>query len=384
MAKNSLDEFFKAYLDTENKFEYRTAADDLGEKVESFPTGSLALDDALSSGGIPRGRIVQYYGPPGSGKSLLATLAIKSAQQLNSESYQVYMDAEGTFNPSWAAQLGCDTNRIKVISGDPAAYGQKAFEMLLGEPKQDSKKNYAGKSKPGFLDQIAEGKINCDLIVYDSIGACIPPIEDVASVGKSGMATLARFLTTTFKKLSLEVKKSNVAFICINHKRDGMDPYGADHTFSGGNSYAHYLSANVYFTRVNRKDSAIMDENEDVVGSLVRAKVEKSKFGPWPREAEFSINYNIGVVDSHKELAELGLKYGVVKKPTSMSYEFGEMKWVGADKYATALMEDPGLFNQIKAAVEVAREEKKHVGQPAAVVEKPEEEIVEKKKRKNG
>jgi hypothetical protein len=228
--------------------------------------------------------------------------------------------------------------------------------MLLGVPKADAKTHeYVGQQKPGFLDEISSGNINCNLIIYDSVGACIPPGEDTSAIGKMNMSLLARFLTTTFRKLSLSVARANIPFICINHKRDNMEKYGMDHTFSGGNTYAHSLSANVYFERINRKDSAVLDKNEEVVGTLIRGSVEKSKFGNWPRKCEFTVDFNTGVINLHEEIAQLAIKYDVVKRPTSMSYEYKDQKWVGAPKFNSAILESPELAEELKKEIVEAR-----------------------------
>jgi hypothetical protein len=230
--------------------------------------------------------------------------------------------------------------------------------MLLGVPKEDAKHILKGKSKQGLLDNIAAGEFNINLIVLDSLGAIIPPGEDTAPVGKANMALLARFLTTTFRKLTLEVNKAKVPFIIINHKRDNMDPYGADHTYSGGNSYSHFLSANIYFEAVQRKDSLILDEKENKVGHPIRATIEKSKFGTWPRKCEFKVNFGIGIIDRYAEIASLALDYDVVNKPSIKSYEYGSNKWVGNETYCLAIKDNPQLAEELVQKINDAREAK--------------------------
>jgi hypothetical protein len=166
-------------------------------------------------------------------------------------------------------------------------------------------------------------------------------------------------LSTTFKKLSLEISKANVPFLVINHKKDNMDPYGADHVFSGGNSYAHHLSANVYFERVARKDAMILNENDECIGYTVRAKLEKSKFSVWPRTCEFKINTDIGIVERHEELFELGKKYGCIEMPSSVSYIIGENKYRGQEAAKTALKEDTATVNVLLQKIENVREGKR-------------------------
>lgn len=353
-----LDAFFKSYADSEDQLDYKMAHETVGEKVAVISTGSLALDDALSSGGLPKGRLIQYYGPPGSGKSLMAMIAMMEAQKEDATSQQVFIDAEQTFDPNWAETLGVDTSRVILIEGDMAANGRKCFEMLLGVPKEDKKHILSGKSKEGLLDKIINKEFNINLIVLDSLGAIIPPGEDTSAIGKMNMSLLARFLTTTFRKLTLEVTKANVPFIIINHKRDSFDMYGADHTFSGGNTYGHTLSANVYFEAVQRKDDMIVDEKENKIGHPLRATIEKSKFGPWPRKCEFKINFGIGVIDRHEEIAALALEYDVVTKSSSVSHEYDGKTWVGFPKFCNAIKNDSSLAEELTMKISLAREAK--------------------------
>lgn len=353
-----LDAFFKSYADSEEQLDYKMAHETVGERVPVISTGSIALDDALSSGGLPKGRLIQYYGPPGSGKTLMAMIAMMEAQKQDPSAQQMFIDAEQTFDPNWAETLGVDTSRVILVEGDMAANGRKCFEMLLGVPKEDKKHILAGKSKEGLFDKIVSGEFNINLIVLDSLGSIIPPGEDTSAIGKMNMSLLARFLTTTFRKLTLEVNKAQVPFIIINHKRDSFDMYGPDHTFSGGNTYAHTLSANVYFEAVQRKDDMIVDEKENKVGHPLRATIEKSKFGPWPRKCEFKINFGIGVIDKHEEIATLALEYNVVTKSSSVSHDYNGQTWVGYPKFCDAIKNDPALAAELTSKIVLAREAK--------------------------
>lgn len=354
---NKLDAFFKSYADSEEHLDYRLAHETVGQKVPVISTGSLALDDALSSGGLPKGRIIQYYGGSGSGKTMLAIIAMAEAQKEDPTSQQVFIDAEQTFDPSWAEILGVDTSRVILIEGDLAANGRKCFEMLLGVPKEDAKTHILkGKTKEGLLDLIANKEVNVNLIVLDSLGQIVPPGEDTATVGKTNMALMARFLTTTFRKLTLEVSKAKIPFIVINHKKDNMDPYGSDHTYSGGNTYAHSLSANIYFEAIQRKDSILLDEKENKIGHTLRATIEKSKFGPHPKKCEFKVNFGIGIVDKYEEIAQLALEYDVVQKPSSVTHEYKDQKWVGYPKYCEAIKMDNALAEELAQKIIEARE----------------------------
>jgi recombination protein RecA len=351
--------FFEAFAEGEEAMkDVSRAHETIGEKIPVISTGSYVLDNALSSGGLPKGRLIQYYGAPGSGKTLLSMIAIVEAQAEDPKSHQVFIDAEQTFSETWARQVGVDTSRLILVQGDMAVNGRRCFEMLLGVPKEDAKTHILkGKSKEGLLDKIAIGELNVNLIVLDSLGSIIPPGEDISVVGKMNMALLSRFLTTTFRKLSLELSKANVPFIIVNHKKSSMDMY-TDHTFSGGNTYAHFLSANVYFEPINAKDAKILDDKEQKVGQAIRATIEKSKFGPWPRKCEFKVNFGSGVIDKHEEIAQLALDYNVVQKPTSVSHVYEEQKWVGFPKFCEAIMENTSLASELLVKIAEAREAK--------------------------
>ena len=389
---SKLEAFFKSYADSDEQLDFKMAHETIGQKLPVIPSSSLLLDDALSSGGLPLGRLIQYYGAPGSGKTLLAMLAMKEAQQADPEAQQVFIDAEQTFSPTWAESLGLDTSKIILIDGDTAVNGRKCFEMVLGVPKEDTKTHaLKGKSKEGLLDKIASGEFNINMIVLDSLGSIIPPGEDISVVGKMNMALLARFLTTTFRKLSLEVSKAKVPFIIINHKKANMDPYGVDHTFSGGNTYAHFLSANVYFEPVNRADAKILDEKENKIGQTIRATVEKSKFGPWPRKCEFKVDFTIGIIDRHEEIAQLALDYEVVTKPSSVTHEYGDKKWVGFAKYSDAIKDDPELAAELQLKItqardtkwETKREEQNKIKNKSSDIEDTESEDSDEPKKKS-
>lgn len=382
---NKLEAFFKSYADSEEQLDFKMAHETIGQKLPVISSSSLVLDDALSSGGLPLGRLIQYYGAPGSGKTLLAMLAMKEAQLKDPEAQQVFIDAEQTFSPTWAEALGLDTSKIILVDGDTAVNGRKCFEMILGVPKEDAKTHaLKGKVKEGLLDKIASGEFNINMVVLDSLGSIIPPGEDVSAVGKMNMALLARFLTTTFRKLSLEITKAKVPFIIINHKKANMDPYGVDHTFSGGNTYSHFLSANVYFESVNRADARILDDKENKIGQTIRATIEKSKFGPWPRKCEFKVDFGIGVIDRHEEIAQLSLDYNVVQKPTTVTHEYKDRKWVGFNKFCDAIKEDSVLAEELIVKISEARDakwESKRLEQQSKKSSSEDSEDIELKKK---
>lgn len=376
----------KSYTDSEQALSnITTAGANLGEKFPVISTGSHILNDCLGCGGLPKGRIMQFYGRGGSGKTLMAMVAIVEAQKEDPAAYQIFIDAENTFSPSWANTLGVDVDRVMVIDQDSAQNGRALFEAILGTPKENAKTHVLeGKKVEGWLDKIIDGTINVNLIVLDSLGNIIPPGEDISAVGKANMALMARFLGPTLKKLSLEVSKAQVPFIIINHTRDTLDPYASsDHTYSGGNDYTHALSANIYFEAVMRKDAQILDEKENKIGHTIRATVEKSKFGPWPRKCEFKVNFGIGVVDKHEEIAQLALDWGVVSKPSSVSHEYNGEKWVGFPKYCEAIKESQQLAEELLVKIDEAREAKRQATLSERKLKQEKMEQLQKESKKN-
>ncbi len=353
---NPVEEFFKSFAESDSEVDFSFGNDVFTEKLDVIPTSSLVLDDALSSGGLPKGRLLQYYGPPASGKTFMTILAIKQAQKADPEAYQMFYDAEQAFDKTWALRLGVNLNKLGIVEGRAAYSGQRLFESLLGVPKEDKKHRYAGKSKEGLLDKIANGQINVNLIIIDSLGQIDPPGLENAAIGQVTMGKKAKFLSEVCPKLAVEVKKANVPLIMINHKRDSLDLYGPDHTFTGGNSYAHSLSANIYFESVARKDATLFDEDENKVGGLIRATVEKSKFGPHPRKCEFMVDYRVGVINEHVQIADLAIKYNVVNKPNNVMYEYNDLKWKGRSAFDEAIRTDTTLASVLLKEVEGIRE----------------------------
>jgi recombination protein RecA len=264
-SKNITDktlDFFKSFAEKDGDTEVKISNNVIYDDIPVISTGSLSLDDALSSGGIPKGRIVQFYGPSGSGKTLMTMLLIKEAQALDPDSKQLFIDAEQTYDYKWASTLGVDPSRVIVVDGDLAVNGRRCFTMLLGEAKEDKRTHaYAGKKVEGVLDKISNKELDFNLIILDSLGQMMAPGEDTSEVGKMNIALMPRFLSKELKRLTLEVKKANVAFVIINHKKDSLNAYGPDHTFSGGNTLNHTLSANIYFTGSTSKDKTIYDDD---------------------------------------------------------------------------------------------------------------------------
>lgn len=293
------------------------------------------------------------------GKTLLAMLAIKSAQQKNKTAKQLWIDAEESFDVSWAESLGIDTDRLTIIDGPAASNGRKVFELLIGTPKKDAKGIYSGKSKNGFFDEIALGNLNYNLAVLDSLGQIIPPGEDVSEVGKVNMSLMARFLSQELKKVSVDLHKANIPFIVINHVKDNMNSMGMpSFTFSGGNTLKHGLGVNVFFTALRGADNTLLNSKEDKIGHVIRAKVEKNKLGPWPRQAEFKVNFYKGIDAFEEEVIELAIQYEFIKRVNNLTYSYDDKNFKGKGALLEAFKSNTALIEELHNKIIKARDDK--------------------------
>jgi len=290
--------------------------------VQTIPSGSLALDDAIGPWGIPRGRIVQYAGPESGGKTLMSLMAIREWQRRDPKNCAVFVDAETTFSGVWAAKLGVDTrpHRLMVLRQTDNRTAADLINMICGVPHHDLKKT--GKVKPGILDGVREhggaDASGLGLIVLDSLAALRPPLEVIAEAGKINIAPLARFLPPELRRLTPMLGETGVSMIVINQLRIKVGDYGNPEDTPGGRALKHAISLTVNFARINKKESYIIDEETgEIIGHHVRAKILKNKVGTPSKVAEFSIKYLQGVVNTHEELADLAVKYGVISRAGS-------------------------------------------------------------------
>ena len=292
-------------------------------------TGSPSLDYALGIGGMPRGRIIQLAGKESSGKTLLSLLCMKSWLNENPDNTVMFIDAEYTYDASWARQLGIDTARVIVAKTNDA---KKIFEGLLGKSTINKTTGKATKSAKGVLDLVREGTDprfkNLGLIVLDSVAAMNTPMEVDAVIGKQNIAPMPRFLSTELKKLTPAVAEANVSMIFINQVR--VNPgvmYGNPEDSPGGRALKHACSVMINMAPISGADSKIEDENENVIGHKVRAKVQKNKVGAPFRDATYTIKYTQGLINCEEELLDLAVLCGIINRPNNRSYELGSDKF---------------------------------------------------------
>jgi len=326
------------------------------EDIESLPSGSYALDDVLGLWGNARGRLVQYAGKKSSGKTLMSLMAVKEWQKLNPKNWAYFIDAECTFDKSWAQKLGVDTSpaRLRILKSNN---GAEIFEKLCGVPHKEPGKS---KVKPGLLDIIKErggaDTTGLGIIVLDSIAAVAPPLEMASRSGKSNMALMARFLPPELRKLIPLLSETGVMFIAINQVRTNPGQlYGDPTQTPGGAAWDHHCSTMVHFTMREAKDAKIIGDEGVPIGHIVMARIDKNKAAPPFRKCEFRVKYTEGVVDRHIEIGQLAIQYGVVERPNNRVYLYGGDKYIGKDNFFDAIRAN-GLSSELFGKVKEAKE----------------------------
>lgn len=283
--------------------------------VAAIPTGSPSLDIALGIGGIPRGRIVEIYGPESSGKTTLALHVVASAQKEGGSA--AFIDAEHALDPTYAKRIGV-----------------KIDELLISQPD-------AGEQALEIVETLVRSNA-VDVIVVDSVAALTPRAEIEGEMGDSHMGLQARLMSQALRKLTGIVSKSNVVVVFINQIRMKIGVmFGNPETTTGGNALKFYSSV-----RIEVRRAAQIKQGEQIIGNRVKAKVVKNKVAPPFQVAEFDIMYNEGI-SREGDLVDTGVKYGVLKKSGSW-YQFEDDK-IGQGREAAKkhLKENPKIARQV-------------------------------------
>ena len=267
--------------------------DNANIQVEAIPTGSLGLDLALGIGGVPRGRIVEIYGPESSGKTTLALHIVAQAQKLGGE--VAYIDAEHAMDPSYARALGVDIDSMLISQPDTGEQGLEICEQLV---------------RSGALD----------VVVVDSVAALVPRAEIEGEMGESFVGLHARLMSQALRKLAGCISKTNCVVIFINQLREKIGVmYGNPETTTGGRALKFYASVRIDVRRVQT-----LKVGDEMVGSHTRAKIVKNKVAPPFREAEFDIMYGEGI-SKLGELVDLGVQLNLVEKSGSW-FSMGDVR----------------------------------------------------------
>ncbi len=270
-------------------------------EMDAVSTGSLTLDHALGIGGVPRGRIIEIFGPESSGKTTLATQIVAEAQKLGGTC--AFIDAEHAFDPTYAEKLGVDTDELLMSQPDTGEQALEICDMLV---------------RSGAVD----------VVVVDSVAALVPKAEIEGEMGASHVGIQARLMSQALRKLTGTIKRTNTILIFINQIRMKIGVmFGSPETTSGGRALKFYASVRMDIRRIG----AIKD-GQEVTGNRTRVKVVKNKVAPPFRQAEFDIIYGEGV-SSLGELIDLGLEHDVIQKSGSW-YSYGEER-IGQGREAT-------------------------------------------------
>jgi recombination protein RecA len=288
-------------------------------EVDSIPTGSLGLDIALGVGGIPRGRVIEIFGPESSGKTTLTLAIIASAQSHGGTA--AFVDAEHALDPVYAEKLGVKVNDLLVSQPDTGEQALEITDMLV---------------RSGAVD----------VVVVDSVAALTPKAEIEGEMGDQHMGLHARLMSQALRKLTGNIKRSNTIVIFINQIRMKIGVmFGNPETTTGGNALKFYSSVRMDIRRIGA-----IKNGEEVVGSMTRVKVVKNKVAPPFRETEFEIMYGTGI-SKEGELIEIGVLHNLVEKSGSWYSYKGERIGQGKDNARTFLQQHPEIAKDIEGQI---------------------------------
>ena len=287
--------------------------------VEVIPTGSIALDIALGIGGLPRGRIVEIYGPESSGKTTLTLHAIANAQAAGG--ICAFIDAEHAFDAEYAKKLGVDIDALLVSQPDTGEQALEIMDMLI---------------RSGALD----------LVVVDSVAALVPRAEIEGEMGDSHMGLQARLMSQALRKVTGALHQSKTTAIFINQLREKIGVFfGSPETTTGGKALKFYASVRLDIRRIET-----LKDGQDAVGNRTRVKVVKNKMAPPFKQAEFDIIYGTGI-SREGSLIDLGTEVGIVKKSGAWYTYEADQLGQGKENARTFLIDNPDLANEIAAKI---------------------------------
>ena len=289
-------------------------------QVDAIPTGSLGLDLALGIGGVPRGRIVEVYGPESSGKTTLALQILAEAQKMGGE--VAFIDVEHALDPTYAAALGVDIDSLLVSQPDTGEQAMEICEALV---------------RSGAIDAV----------VVDSVAAMVPRAEIEGEMGDSHVGLQARLMSQALRKLTGVIGKTNTVCIFSNQLREKVGiVYGNPEVTTGGRALKYYSSVRIDVRRIE----GLKDSTGAFIGNRTRAKIVKNKVAPPFREAEFDIMFGEGI-SKIGEILDLGVKLGVVQKSGAW-FNYGEMRLgQGRDNAKQFLKDHPEVSDEIEKIV---------------------------------
>jgi len=287
--------------------------------IEAIPTGALGLDIALGIGGVPRGRIIEIYGPESSGKTTLALHIIAEAQKMNGEA--AFIDAEHALDPVYAKHLGVDIDNLIVSQPDTGEQALEITEALI---------------RSGALD----------VIVVDSVAALVPKAEIDGDMGDSHIGLQARLMSQALRKLAGAINKSKTVLVFINQLREKVGVmFGNPETTTGGRALKYYSSVRLDIRKVEN-----IKQDGEVVGNRAKVKVVKNKVAPPFREAEFDIVYGKGI-SKEGNILDIGVNLDIIEKSGSWFSYNGERLAQGRENVKDYFIEHPELVNEIEEKI---------------------------------
>jgi recombination protein RecA len=293
--------------------------DDTRPPVEVIPTGSVALDAALGIGGLPRGRIVEIYGPESSGKTTVALHAVANAQR--NGGIAAFIDAEHALDPEYAKKLGVDTDALLVSQPDTGEQALEITDMLI---------------RSGALD----------IVVVDSVAALVPKAEIEGEMGDSHVGLQARLMSQALRKLTGALSSSGTTAIFINQLREKIGVFfGSPETTTGGKALKFYSSVRLDVRRIET-----LKDGTDAVGNRTRVKVVKNKMAPPFKQAEFDILYGVGI-SREGGLIDMGVEHGFIRKSGSWFTYEGDQLGQGKENARGFLRDNPDLAAEIEKKI---------------------------------
>jgi recombination protein RecA len=297
----------------------RMGDSDIGEDIQSVSTGSLGLDIALGIGGLPRGRVIEIYGPESSGKTTLTLSVIAQMQKVGGVA--AFIDAEHALDPQYAAKLGVNVPELLISQPDTGEQALEIVDML-----------------------VRSGSV--DIVVIDSVAALTPRAEIEGEMGDSHMGLQARLMSQALRKLTGNIKRTNTMVIFINQIRMKIGVmFGNPETTTGGNALKFYASVRLDIRRIGA-----IKRGDEVIGSETRVKVIKNKVAPPFKQAEFDILYGEGI-SREGEIIELGVNAKLLEKAGAWYAYNGEKIGQGKDNAREYLKENPKVADEIDAKI---------------------------------
>ncbi|MBT2587532.1 recombinase RecA [Arthrobacter sp. ISL-95] len=293
--------------------------DDTRAPIEVIPTGSIALDVALGIGGLPRGRVVEIYGPESSGKTTVALHAVASAQRAGG--IAAFIDAEHALDPDYAAKLGVDTDALLVSQPDTGEQALEIMDMLVGS---------------GSLD----------IVVIDSVAALVPRAEIEGEMGDSHVGLQARLMSQALRKITGRLSQTKTTAIFINQLREKIGVFfGSPETTTGGKALKFYASVRIDVRRIQT-----LKEGADSVGNRTKAKIVKNKMAPPFKIAEFDIIYGQGI-SREGGIIDMGVEHGIIKKSGSWFTYDGDQLGQGMENSRRFLRDNPELAQELERLI---------------------------------